>query len=236
MRGFYFTLVLFLSLSISNAQSLRIVNTSNKVFGKIGTEIEAPVSIKNVTSKPVEISVQRTENNVSSGEESFFCLGKNCYTPSTKISADTKILRPGEIYDGFKSVLRAGLGKSNSQVSYCFINVADSKDRICTTLTFQVESTESNGLLFFNDDLTVSNVYPNPINEVALFDFSIKNPVKKSKIVLHNVLGGVVGEYSLNEHENNLKIYTQSFKPGVYFYTLNIDNQNLITKKFVIKR
>src|SRR5690606_20217398 len=100
MRSFYFTLVLFMFLSIYNAQSLRIVNTSNKVFGKIGTEIEAPVSIKNISSKPVEITIQRTENNISSGEESYFCLGKNCYSPATEISTESKVLRPGEIYDG----------------------------------------------------------------------------------------------------------------------------------------
>lgn len=236
MRGFLFSIVILTSMSISYAQSLRLVNTSNKVFGRVGSEIEGPVAIKNVSSKPVEITFQRTNNNISSGQESFFCLGRTCYSPETNTSPETKTLRPGEIYDGFKGVLRSGMGKSNSQISYCFINVADPKDKLCTTLNFQIESSGGNDVLFFNEDINISNIYPNPINEVALFDYSIKSSTIKSKIILHNVLGSIVGEYSLNEFENKLKIYTQSFKPGVYFYTLSIDNQNLITKKFVIKR
>lgn len=236
MRGFSLTVFFCVLLSISQAQSLRVMNSSNNVFGKIGSDIEAHVSIKNVTLKPIEIIIQRTVNNISNGEESYFCLGKNCFFPSTDISTGSKTIRPGEIYDGFKSILRAGVGKSNSQITYCFINAADAKDKICTTINYQVEPLESNGLLFFNDDISVSNIYPNPINELALFDFSVKNPSIKPKIILHNVLGSVVGEYALNEYDNKLKIYTQSFNPGVYFYTLSIDNQNLITKKFVIKR
>lgn len=149
---------------------------------------------------------------------------------------ETKVLRPGEIYEGFKSVLKAGLGEANSVVTYCFQNVADSADKLCYTLTYQVEALASNDVLFFNDDITVNNIYPNPINEMAIFEYDLKNPKIKAKIVLHNVLGGVVGEYGLSEYESKLKVYTQSLKPGVYFYTLNIDNQNLITKKFVIKR
>lgn len=236
MRGYSLTVIFCILLSVSHAQSLRVVNTSNNVFGKIGSDIEAHVSIKNITLKPVEITIQRTVNNISNGEESYFCLGKNCFSPSSNSSTESKIIRPGEIYDGFKSVLRAGVGKSNSQITYCFMNIADAQDKICTTINYQVESSESNGLLFFNEDISVSNIYPNPINEIALFDFSVKSSTIKPKIILHNVLGSVVGEYVLNEYDNKLKIYTQSFNPGVYFYTLNIDNQNLVTKKFVIKR
>ncbi len=236
MRGFIVSILLLISMSIAHAQSLRLVNTSGKIFGRVGSEIEAPVSVKNVSSKPVEIVIERTNQKISGGQESFFCMGRTCYTPETKISAETKVLRPGEIYDGFKSVLRSGMGKSTTQISYCFVNVADSEDKLCTTLTYQVESTESNDVLFFNDDISISSIYPNPINEVALFDYTVKKSSIQPKIILHNVLGSIVGEYILNEYENKLKIYTQNFKPGVYFYTLNIDNQNLITKKFVIKR
>ncbi len=236
MRGFLISILFLISMSISHAQSLRLVNTSNKIFGRVGSEIEAPVSIKNISSKPVEVLIERTNNNISSAQESYFCMGRTCFTPETEIAAETKILRPGEIYDGFRSVLRSGMGKSTTQISYCFVNVADPKDKLCTTLSYQIESSENNDVLIFNDDISISSIYPNPINEVALFDYTVKNSSIKPKIILHNVLGSIVGEYVLNEYENKLKIYTQSFKPGVYFYTLNIDNQNLVTKKFVIKR
>ena len=202
----------------------------------MGTEITATVSLKNISAKPVEFKVIRTENNISSGQESYFCLGKDCFSPLAKVSIETKVLRPGEIYEGFKSNLKAGLGKSKSTVSYCFQNVADPSDEVCQTIIYQVESLRSEDVLFYNDDITISNIYPNPINEVAIWDYSLKNPKTNAKVILHNVLGGIVGEHELSEFESKLKVDTQTFKPGVYFYTLSLHNQNVITKKFVVKR
>lgn len=231
-------LMVFFSIfcSIAYAQSLRIINTPDKVFGRTGAEVEAKIAIKNITEKPVEILIYRKESNITSGQESYFCLGKNCLPPETTTAIETKVVRPGEIYDGFRSVLKAGLGKSVSAITYCFQNITNPTDEICYTLTYQIEKLSSNDILFSDDAITISNVYPNPIDDQAIFDYDVKNQKVKAKIILHNVLGGVVEEYLLSEDENKLKIYTKSFNSGVYFYTLNVDNQNIITKKFVIKR
>lgn len=236
MRSLLLTVIFSVVMSISYAQSLRITNTSPKVFGRVGTEIEAPISVKNISSKPVEIKITRTRNNLSSGQESYFCLGKNCFTPKTAISTETKVLGPGEIYEGFRSILKTGLGESSTSITYCFENVLDATDKVCQQITYQVEALESDDILFYNDEISISNIYPNPINEIALMDYTIKDENTKAKLIIHNVLGGIMGEYPLNPFESKLKISTYSFNPGVYFYTLSLSNQSLITKKFIIKR
>lgn len=236
MRGLILTVFISVLCSIVHAQSLRITNTPENVFGKTASEIGINISIKNTTEKPIEVIFYRKSNDINSGQESYFCVGKNCYSPETQTAIETKELRPGEVYDGFKSVLNSGLGKSVSKITYCFQNAANPADEVCHTLTYHVSTLSPNDILFFDNSISVSNIYPNPIDEIAIFDYSIKDPKVKAKIILHNVLGGIIEEYPLNEHETKLKIFTKSFSPGVYFYTLNVDNQNIITKKFVIKR
>lgn len=236
MRGLLLTVFISVLCSYAHAQSLRVTNTPDNVFGRTASEISVNISIKNTTKKPIEVIFYRKSSEIPSGQESYFCVGKKCYSPETQTAIETKELRPGEVYDGFKSILNSGLGKSVSTITYCFQNAADPSDEICHTITYNVSSLSANDILFYDNSISVSNIYPNPINDIAIFDYSLKDPKVKAKIILHNVLGGIVEEHPLSELESKLKIYTKSFSPGVYFYTLNVDNQNIITKKFVIKR
>src|SRR5690606_28648672 len=134
------------------------------------------------------------------------------------------------VYDSFKGILDCGLGLSVSTTTYCFQNAAGPSDEICHTIIFFFSQLTAYDILFYDNSISVSNIYPNPINDIAIFDYSLKDPKVKAKIILHNVLGGIVEEHPLSELESKLKIYTKSFSPGVYFYTLNVDNQNIITK------
>ena len=43
-------------------------------------------------------------------------------------------------------------------------------------------------------------------------------------------------EFILKPLEKELKIPTIEYNPGVYFYTLYIDGEGVITKKLVIRR
>jgi hypothetical protein len=90
--------------------------------------------------------------------------------------------------------------------------------------------------LYVSDQIDVSNIYPNPANEQTSFDYVLLNPSLNAKITIRNVLGGMMGEFLLDRNERNLNISVAHYVPGVYFYTLTIDNKNIVTKKLIIKR
>lgn len=90
--------------------------------------------------------------------------------------------------------------------------------------------------LFSSDDISVSNVYPNPANDYVQFDYALNNRDVQAYIVVHDVLGGNIGEFPLPAYDRQLKIPTSNINPGVYFYTLRLGNENVITKKMVIRR
>ena len=109
-------------------------------------------------------------------------------------------------------------------------------------LSFEINGQESNTQLrdeqgFFNSqDLQVQNIYPNPASNVAVLNYSISLPDIEAKIIVHDLLGTMTRDYPLNQFEKTLKIDTQDFKEGIYFYTLYTDGENKVTKKLIIKK
>lgn len=89
--------------------------------------------------------------------------------------------------------------------------------------------------LFSNEWLTVSNVYPNPASDYAEFDYTIKGSEREAKIVICNILGNPISEYSLDKNDRKLRINTRDMPTSVYFYRLAIDGNSVATKKLLVR-
>jgi len=89
--------------------------------------------------------------------------------------------------------------------------------------------------LFSNEWLTVSNVYPNPASDYAEFDYTMKNTGREAKIVICNILGNPISEYTLDKNDRKLRINTRDMPTSVYFYRLAIDGNSVATKKLLVR-
>ncbi len=94
----------------------------------------------------------------------------------------------------------------------------------------------SSDVLFQNDQITLSALYPNPAVSFATFKYSLHDPNAKAKIIVRSILGQIVGEYNLDAQHQTLKIEVENFVSGMYFYTLSVDEKSLVTKKFLVKK
>jgi hypothetical protein len=83
--------------------------------------------------------------------------------------------------------------------------------------------------------LSISPVYPNPASTQASFDYEFRQDNIKAHITLRNVLGNVVGRYELSRENRQLNITTHDFAPGIYFYTLTIDNKDVLVRRLIVK-
>lgn len=77
MRGLLLTVFISVLCSYAHAQSLRVTNTPDNVFGRTASEISVNISIKNTTKKPIEVIFYRKSSEIPSGQESYFCVGKS---------------------------------------------------------------------------------------------------------------------------------------------------------------
>ena len=97
------------------------------------------------------------------------------------------------------------------------------------------EKTVQEDQLFVNEKITVSNVYPNPASEYAELDYTVLSGVRDARIVINNVLGSVVAEYSLDRNSRKLRINTRELPSGIYFYQLSLDGRKVATKKMLVR-
>ena len=89
--------------------------------------------------------------------------------------------------------------------------------------------------LYANDQISVSNIYPNPASEYAELDFNISSGLREAKLIFYNVLGSQMKEVTLNKNERKLRVNTKDMPTGLYFYQLSIDGKKVATKKMLVR-
>ncbi len=89
--------------------------------------------------------------------------------------------------------------------------------------------------LYTSDQISVSNIYPNPASEKAELDYNITGNIREAKLLIYNVLGTSVGSYTLNRMDRKLYVNTREMSTGVYFYQLSIEGKKVATKKMLVR-
>jgi len=236
----YIIVFVFLAFAV-NAQSLKIVDTDANQRGIIGNDIRTTLKIKNITNEPIYFSISEVKKQIGSSQKSFLCIDNECgksniVRRTEKIPEIIHKLMPGQTSESIVAVLESGLVASISSVTYRFSNVKHPNDFIDFEFQYDVIERPNEGLLYSSTNVDLTDVYPNPVTEFAIFDYQIKDDSKEAKIIIHNVLGSIAGEYKLNPFEQQLKVSVEDFNPGVYFYSLYIDNEGVATKKLVVRK
>lgn len=97
------------------------------------------------------------------------------------------------------------------------------------------ENVKADEMMFASDRISVSNIYPNPANDIAEIDYQVSSGVGEAKLILLNVLGAPVADYVLDRNDRKLRIITRDMNTGVYFYQLSVDGKKVATKKLLVR-
>ena len=99
-----------------------------------------------------------------------------------------------------------------------------------------VEEITNEDKFYVSDKVTVSKIYPNPIDDFASADFEIKNGVSEVKFVFSNMLGSQVKEEIFDKSDKKLRIDFRTLPNGIYFYQLSIDGRTPpVSHKLIIR-
>jgi type IX secretion system substrate protein len=231
-----YILVFLLIAPFSWGQSLKIVDSQLNLSPEVGSYSYSTIKIQNVSDHIILLGVKRTLNNIRSSQLSKFCINNDC-TNKNIVTGNTIIkLLPGEIFDGFSVELQSGLVPGNSSVKFLFYNLSNTNESVEAEINYTVKEKVKDGILFASSVVQFSDVFPNPVREKAIFNYTYFNPEKEARLVIHSVLGSVISEFDLSPYESQLSIPVENYNPGVYFYTLYIDNEGVATKKMVIRK
>ncbi len=231
-------ILLFLihTLGVYSQQGQLMVRENTQITGAIGSELSASISITNNGSQPINIIIKRIGTTIGSGQKTWFCWGNECFEEGVSALPLSKKLEPGETVDQFKSYLKAGLAEGFSSVTYVVFDKNNPQNATEFDVTYTVDDAQEAKAIFNSRQIIINDVYPNPVTDFAIVDYKVHDLESESKIIIHSVLGSIIAEYVLQPYETNLKIKTDTYNPGVYFYTLYIDGDGVMTRKLIVHK
>jgi hypothetical protein len=218
----------------TNAQSFEIVGLQETYRGIIGETIKVPIHFKNNSEKSITLTIRKVSNQIGTTQKNFFCFDNNCLDQRTEDF--TLKLEPNQVINALQIALEAGLAQGVSSVKYLAFNRSNPSDAFEFELNFMVEEKAEKQNIYTSPHIMLHDVYPNPVTEEAYIEYSILDTQIKAKIMIHNILGNTIEEYPLPASENRVKIGAEALNSGIYFYTLYIDNEGVVTRKLIVKK
>lgn len=216
------------------AQSFEVGSLQEVYKGYIGETVKVPLHLTNTTDKPVTLLIRRIGANLGGTQKNYLCPDNNCL--DQRIEDFTIRLAPGETLNNFQIALEAGLADGASSVKYLVINRYNPSDNMEFDLHFAVSERSDRESVFSSPHIVLHDIYPNPIVDYAFVNYEMANDEVEAKIIIHNILGNPIDEYNLPSAENKVKIRAESMGAGIYFYTLYLDNEGVVTRKLIVKK
>ena len=203
-------------------------------FGEMALEMQ----LKNLTSDPIEVLVEKEHVSTVEGTENSICWG-SCFDPSVFVSPMPVTIEGGCVSDpGMLSFhyqldptyTGQNLIPGTTIVKYHAYPARNPEDRVTIEVhyAYHPENTAEN-------TVQVSKAYPNPAVSQINFDFK-DNTGSSIKAVLYNLLGQEVEAKVINSNQGKISFFLNDFQPGIYFCSFFVNDQMIKTEKFIVKK
>lgn len=221
-------------LPILSEAQVRVLSEDIEFSGKIGSTQRKSLIIQNESNQAREYQLRFLRGSIGSSQQVKVCIGDRCFDPKKDLSKIRLTLKPMEIYTDLYIEFDLGITEVRGNFELTFVNPGNARDVFLIEAIYDVfnPSTEETN----HKDISLGGVYPNPSNRIAQIDYEYKNPKASAKITINSFIGNPVAEYQLDPTQKTLVINVADLHPGVYFYTLFVDNKNIVTKKLVVKK
>ncbi len=218
------------------ARQVRVLSENLEFTGKIGASIRKSIIIQNESNEVKEYALKFLRGNIGSSQNIKLCIGELCLDPRKDLAKIKLTLQPNEILTDMYLEFDLGITETKGNFDLHFTNTENLRDVFLIEAVYNVFNPNAEGNATVHKDISVGSVYPNPSNRVAQIDYEFQNPSALAKISINSFIGNPIAEFQLDPYQKSLVINVSDLNPGVYFYTLFVDNKNIMTKKFVVKK
>jgi hypothetical protein len=218
----------------AGAQQVHVLSEAVEFSGKIGSSQRKTVLLHNESSQPKTFLLRNIKGSIGSSQKMRICVGDQCFDPKKDLAKVMLKLAPGEIYTDLYLEFELGIAETLGSFELVFVNSEALREYVVIEAKYTVSSEPKAD--FSHKDIKLGDIYPNPSNRVAQLDYTLVNPKSKAKITVTSFIGNPIAEYELDPTRNSLVIHVADYQPGVYFYTLFVDNKNVVTKKLQVKK
>lgn len=234
MKSWVFGLFFFCFSLSGFAQTFELLDKQENFQTTINETLRIPIKIKNNTSRSQFYLIRKVNSDLTSTQRGYFCLDKICLEPA--IEEFSKKIEPGETLQSLTYVVESGIQSGQGNIKFQVFTRGNPTEAIDYSVSITVSEKDQKPILFQSKDITIQDVYPNPVQDLAFMDYRIHNENITAKVVIHNILGTAINELELSPFEDRVKILTDEFVSGIYFYTLYINNNGVLTRKLIIRK
>ncbi|EON75056.1 hypothetical protein ADIS_4545 [Lunatimonas lonarensis] len=230
---FVLTLMLFSQL-LAEARQVRVLSEKIEFIGKVNTKQRKSLILQNDSDQTKEYFLKFTQGNIGSSQSMKVCLDNSCFNPVKEPHRIRIKLKPGEIFTDLYLEFDLGIIETRGTFDFHFFNAENTRDTFVIESVYTVEAAGDD--YFSHKDFELGGVSPNPTNRVAQLDYKIKNPAVNARVVVTSFIGNPIYDFRLDPMQNSLEINVTGLNPGVYLYTIFVDNKNIVTKKLVVNK
>lgn len=86
-----------------------------------------------------------------------------------------------------------------------------------------------------NIDFSLEENYPDPFSNYTIIPYMLPEKIQ-GEIIIKDILGKEIAVFDVYEGNNELKVNTERWNTGMYFYSLNVDGEILFSRKMILSR
>ncbi len=232
-----FACLLFLCVAglTARSQGIEWLDREDTYRVGLGQHARIPIRIRNSSDRPQTYIIRKAAADLNDNQKGYFCMGDECFDVLTE--QITRRLEAGEIVTNLFFVVETGLSATSNSFRFEAFPKGSPQMNVEHAFLLSIEEKPIKSFVYQSRDITVHDVYPNPVtNQQAFIDYRLTDEAVKAKVVIHNILGSPVGEYDLPAFETRVKIQSEDLASGVYFYTVYLDNIGVLTRKLVVRK
>lgn len=231
------------NLQFLNQANANISGTTLTISGNVNDfSLEHYVKIRNNGSSNIDVKVKRYEVSAVSGSKNYFCWTL-CYSPMNAGAVYQFPTPSDNAWNDYVSV-NAGVTAAYQLIVYYqpYNNIGSSTYRYVAFDGNNQNDSVYIDIVFDVTALSVSeinkqstfNLYPNPANNNVNINFEVPNVATSRQIIIYDVLGNKVADYSLSGTSGKLSVDVSMLNNGFYFFSLIENSKAVLTKKLMV--
>lgn len=234
MKRWFLGLALVLSYLSTVAQGIEWIDRQDAYQTRIGQNAQIAIRVRNTTDRAQTMVVRKAAGDLNASQKGYFCNGSECFDGLNEI---TIRLDPGQTAGDLFFVVEPGMTPTSNSFRLEVFQKGSPQMGVEHAFLLNIEEKASRSFVFQSRDITVHDIYPNPVSDThAYIDYRLSDESVKAKVVIHNILGSPVAEYEMVASESRVHIPSQELSSGVYFYTIYLDNVGVLTRKMVVRK
>jgi hypothetical protein len=132
-------------------------------------------------------------------------------------------------YIGLIPVLVEGIKELQSKINVLEELLAEQETYKLKAAISNEEILNTNGSILYQNS-------PNPFNIETTIKYQLPTNCTNAKIILYSLSGAQVKEIGIHPSSTSVNITAGELQPGIYLYTLFVNNQKVDTKKLIISK